>query len=112
MGFLGDVLILASQYFAQILLLLILGYFAQNCLKPGVSAVPGPFLAKFSHLWRFLDVARGHAEETHIKLHRKHGQYVRLGPDVVSVCNLDVLKQIYGINKGFEKVNTSFSIYF
>jgi hypothetical protein len=54
-------------------------------------------------------VAKGHAEVTHHKLHQKYGDYVRLGPNVVSVRNLDALKIIYGINKGYNKVHGSIS---
>lgn len=83
---------------------LVLVHLARNCFTRGVSEVPGPFLARFSNLWRFIDVARGKAEETHLKLHQKYGQYVRLGPNLVSVQNLDALKVIYGVNKGYTKV--------
>ncbi|KAF7552186.1 hypothetical protein G7Z17_g4509 [Cylindrodendrum hubeiense] len=77
----------------------------RNYFKPGVSDVPGPFLAKISNVWRFIDVARGRAQETHLRLHEKHGPYVRLGPNLVSVFDLDVLKSIYGINKGYTKTS-------
>lgn len=94
----------ASQHVGGILLLLTALYLASKYLSPGVCSVPGPLLAKFSSLWRFIDVANGHAEATLYKLHQKHGDYVRLGPTVVSVRDLDALKMIYGINKGYRKV--------
>ena len=87
---------------------LVLLYFIHNYFKAGLVCIPGPFLAKITHLWRFIDVANGHAETTLYDLHQKHGDYVRLGPNVVSVRNLDALKTIYGINKGYRKVCAGF----
>ncbi|KAF5015492.1 hypothetical protein F66182_13162, partial [Fusarium sp. NRRL 66182] len=89
----------------SIFLLLIALYLGSNYLKPGVCAVPGPFLAKLTNLWRFSDVASGHAERTQYKLHQKYGDYVRLGPNTVSVRDLDALKVIYGINKSYQKTD-------
>jgi hypothetical protein len=94
----------ASQHIEGILLLLGVLYLTSNYLTPGVCSVPGPFLAKLSNLWRFIDVANGHAEATLYKLHQKYGDYVRVGPQVVSIRDLDALKVIYGINKGYRKV--------
>ncbi|KAJ6166878.1 Cytochrome P450 [Penicillium chermesinum] len=88
----GDFL---AQYWPGILLLLAVAHFTRNYLTAGASSIPGPFWAKFSNLWRFIDVAHGHAEETLCKLHVEHGDYVRVGPNAVSVRNLDALKTIY-----------------
>jgi hypothetical protein len=104
MAVISEPISFASQHVGGILLLLGALYLASNYLSLGVCSVPGPFLAKFSNLWRFIDVANGHAEATLYELHQKHGDYVRLGPKVVSVRDLDALKMIYGINKGYRKV--------
>lgn len=104
MAVISESISFVSQHAGGILLLLAALYMASNYLKPGVCAVPGPFLAKLSNLWRFIDVANGHAEETLYELHQKYGDYVRLGPNIVSVRDLDALKIIYGINKGYQKV--------
>ncbi|KAJ5240002.1 Cytochrome P450 [Penicillium chermesinum] len=98
----GDFL---AQYWPGILLLLAVAHFTRNYLTAGASSIPGPFWAKFSNLWRFIDVAHGHAEETLCKLHVEHGDYVRVGPNAVSVRNLDALKTIYGINQGYQKAS-------
>ncbi|KAJ5891004.1 Cytochrome P450 [Penicillium subrubescens] len=105
MAVISEPISFASQHVGGILLLLGALYLASNYLSLGVCSVPGPFLAKFSNLWRFIDVANGHAEATLYELHQKHGDYVRLGPKVVSVRDLDALKMIYGINKGYRKTN-------
>jgi hypothetical protein len=85
---------------------LILYFLLQSWLKPGLRSIPGPALAKFSNIWRFHDVAKGRPDITLYNLHQKHGDYVRLGPAAVSVKNTEVLKTIYGINAGYEKVNS------
>ncbi|CAI7612658.1 unnamed protein product [Penicillium glandicola] len=95
----------AWSHLPVILVTLALFHFTRNYLKPGAASIPGPLLAKITNLWRFIDVANGRAEVTLHNLHQKHGDYVRVGPNVVSVRNLDVLKTIYGINKGYEKTN-------
>lgn len=48
------------------------------------------FFAKHTDMWKLIDVARGRARETHLALHERYGQYVRLGPSVdVSISIAD-----------------------
>ncbi|CAH0055590.1 unnamed protein product [Clonostachys solani] len=75
----------------------------KNKFHHGLHKYPGPFLASFTDWWRFWDVYRRRPEVTHLKLHRKHGDVVRLGPNYLSFANPDALKSIYGLNKGFIK---------
>ncbi|KAJ5648011.1 Cytochrome P450 [Penicillium lividum] len=103
MAIISDSVTFVLQHATSILLLFVIVHLSRNYLKPGVSSVPGPFLAGLSNVWRFIDVANGHAEASLYKLHKKYGDYVRLGPNVVSVWDLDSLKVIYGINKGYQK---------
>jgi len=105
MAAISDTIVFIGQNITSILLLCTLFHLARNYLTPGVSAIPGPFLAKLTNIWRFVDVSKGQAQVTLLKLHRKYGDYVRLGPNVVSIRDLDVIKTIYGINKGYEKVS-------
>ncbi|KAJ5988940.1 hypothetical protein N7481_004150 [Penicillium waksmanii] len=105
MAAVSDSIVFIGQNITSILLLVFVLHFTRNYLTSGVSAIPGPFLAKISNVWRFVDVAKGHAEVTLLKLHRKHGDYVRLGPNVVSVRDLDAVKIIYGINQGYNKTD-------
>ncbi|KAJ5132532.1 hypothetical protein N7448_006690 [Penicillium atrosanguineum] len=105
MAIISDSVAFLVQHTPSILLLVVVAHFTRNYFTPGVSSVPGPFFAKLSNLWRFIDVAHGHAEVTHQTLHQKYGDYVRLGPKVVSVRDLDALKIIYGINKGYNKTD-------
>ncbi|KAJ6115575.1 hypothetical protein N7523_005992 [Penicillium sp. IBT 18751x] len=105
MAILSDSVAFLAQNGSSILLLVVIAHLIRNYFTPGASSVPGPFLAKLSNLWRFIDVANGHAEVTHQMLHQKYGDYVRLGPNVVSVRDLDALKIIYGINQGYNKTD-------
>jgi len=82
-------------------------FFLGNWLKPGLRSLPGPWLAKFSNIWRYHDVAKGRPDITLYQLHQQHGDYVRLGPSAVSVKNVEVLKTIYAINSGHAKVYLS-----
>ena len=83
---------------------LVVGYLLSNYFNHGLNKYPGPFLAKFTNWWRFLDVYGRRPDITHLKLHREHGDVVRLGPNSLSFANPRALKTIYGLNKGFTKV--------
>lgn len=94
----------ASNYAIYILTSLLVLYLAQQYFHNGLHRYPGPVLAKFTNLWRFLDVRTRHSEVTHIELHRKYGDVVRLGPNTLSFSSPSAIKVIYGLNKGFTKV--------
>ncbi|RJE19637.1 Cytochrome P450 [Aspergillus sclerotialis] len=105
MAVLSDTISFLGQHIVSIALAAIVIHLIRNYFTPGVYSIPGPFVAKLSNIWRFIDVAKGRPDVTLYKLHQKHGDYVRLGPNVVSVRNTDVLKTIYGINKGYQKTS-------
>lgn len=65
--------------------------------------IPGPFLAKFTDLWRLLTVWRQDSHWTYLRLHKKHGDLVRVGPNCISICKPDLIPSIYGIGKGYVK---------
>ncbi|KAL4863594.1 hypothetical protein BDV12DRAFT_189594 [Aspergillus spectabilis] len=78
-------------------------YLIQQYFKKGLHCYPGPVLARFTNLWRFLDVWSRRPELSHIALHRKYGDIVRLGPNTLSFASPSAIKVIYGLNKGFTK---------
>jgi hypothetical protein len=86
------------------LLIIVLVYFAANHFNHGLNRYPGPFLASMTDWWRFFDVYGRRPELSHLELHQKYGDVVRLGPNVLSFGNPAAIKQIYGLNKGFVKV--------
>jgi hypothetical protein len=79
-------------------------YLVSNRFNRGLNKYPGPFLASLTDWWRFWDVYKRRPEVTHINLHAKHGDVVRLGPNTLSFADPKALKTIYGLNKGFTKV--------
>ncbi|KIX02044.1 uncharacterized protein Z518_07983 [Rhinocladiella mackenziei CBS 650.93] len=81
----------------------VVGYLLSNYFHHGLNKYPGPILARFTDWWRFFDVYGRRPDITHLKLHRQHGDVVRLGPNVLSFANPKALKTIYGLNKGFVK---------
>lgn len=73
-------------------------------LKSPLKTIPGPFLAKFSNLWRFFNHYRQTHVETQEKLHKQYGDVVRLGPSTVSIADPALLKAIYSTRGTFLKV--------
>ncbi|KEF54335.1 cytochrome P450 oxidoreductase [Exophiala aquamarina CBS 119918] len=79
-------------------------YLGQIRLRPGLRKLPGPVVASLTNWWRLYDVSKGSHQETLINLHRKYASdLVRIGPNAVSVADLEAGKIIYGLNKGFTK---------
>ena len=66
--------------------------------------IPGPFVASISNFPRLYWVLTGHAQETHITLHKQYGHLVRMGPDMVSVGDPKEIGKIYGITGKYKKV--------
>lgn len=73
-------------------------------LRSPLRNIPGPFIAKFTNLWRLWD----HYNQTHIEtqqeLHQKYGKAVRIGPNTVSFSDPDLVKTIYSTRGTFTKV--------
>lgn len=92
------------HHWLSALLFLVIARLGSNYCHHGLNKYPGPLLASLTDIWRFVDVWRRRPDITHIKLHRKYGDIVRLGPNTLSFGNPLALKEIYGLNKGFIKV--------
>ena len=88
-------------------LLLLLTLIQNYLLLP--SQIPGPFLASFTNLWRLLSVYRTQPPPHLIQqnLHSKHGDIVRLGPNVLSLRGAHFVPQIYGINRPAKNLRKS-----
>ncbi|QSZ36124.1 hypothetical protein DSL72_007249 [Monilinia vaccinii-corymbosi] len=80
-------------------------YFLWSYFNSPLKRIPGPFLAKFTNLWRLWDVYGGRAELTHQLLHQKYGQAVRIGPNVVSLSDTKLIPTIYSRKEEFLKSN-------
>ena len=88
-----------------LLAVVLLFHFFWNKYAQGLNTIPGPFLAGFSSLWRLVDVWRGSAQWTVIRLHRELGPLVRTGPKHVSVSDPRAINTIYGVKPRFMKVS-------
>ncbi|KUJ11216.1 cytochrome P450 [Mollisia scopiformis] len=67
-----------------------------------ISDIPGPFLGSFSVLWQIVHALKGHTEEETIAEHRKHGDFVRIGYNEVSIGHPDAINEVLKsqMNKG------------
>ena len=79
-------------------------WLAKNYFHHGLHHFPGPFAASLTDWWRLFDVWGRRPDVTHRALHDEYGEFVRLGPNCISIADPKALKTIYGLNKGFIKV--------
>lgn len=99
-----SILLTIVQQWHLIVPAVVLAYLVSDYYGKGLHKYPGPVLARFTNIWRFVDVWNRRPDITHIELHRKHGDVVRLGPNTLSFSDPAAIKTIYGLNKGFVKV--------
>ena len=100
-----QILSVLGRHWPLAITVLFLAYLVKNHFNHGLNKYPGPVLAGLSDWWRFFDVYGRRPDITHLRLHRQHGDVVRLGPNVLSFSDPKAIKQIYGLNKGFVKVS-------
>jgi cytochrome P450 len=94
-----------SAYWPLILVAGVIIRLFRNKYHNGLNKYPGNALAAYTNWWRYFDVRGRKAQWTHIDLHRKHGDIVRLGPNVLSFADPRAIKTIYGLNKGMTKAS-------
>ncbi|KAK3197712.1 hypothetical protein GRF29_216g1072214 [Pseudopithomyces chartarum] len=100
---LNGVLPLLVQYWPVVLASLTLGWLLSNKFWKGLNRYPGHWLAGYTNWWRLWDVWGRQHHWNLIRLHREHGDVVRLGPNVLSFADPRAIKIIYGLNKGMIK---------
>ena len=93
------------QQWPSLLLVLLLVNLAINYFNRGLQKYPGPILARVTDWWRVLIMAGREHHDRLLKIHRKHGDIVRVGPNVLSFGNPQALSEIYSL-KGLVKVST------
>ncbi|KAB5566561.1 benzoate 4-monooxygenase cytochrome P450 [Coniochaeta sp. 2T2.1] len=59
-----------------------------------ISDIPGPFVASLTRLWHVRHILKGDQNLELIRLHDKHGHFVRIAPNEVSVSHPDAVKKI------------------
>lgn len=104
-GITDQILHAVLQHWASALFIILAAWLLRNRYHNGLSKYPGPFMASLTDWWRFVDVWNRRPEITHLKLHEKYGDVVRLGPNTLSFADPAALKAIYGLNKGYVKVS-------
>lgn len=73
-------------------------------LRSPLKDIPGPFLAKFTNIWRFIDHYKATQISTQRRLHETLGPAVRIGPNVVSLSDPTLLKTVYSTRGEYIKV--------
>ena len=101
-----QVALLYLTYWHLLLPAIFVSYLLRQRYHNGLSRYPGPLFASFTDLYRLLQLwkTRG-AHEWCVKLHKKHGDVVRIGPNLLSFGDPRAIKDIYGLNKGFVKAS-------
>ncbi|RBA11106.1 hypothetical protein FPRO05_04279 [Fusarium proliferatum] len=102
-GLVETLLSALAQHWVLVLTSLTVAWLVKNRYHHGLNKYPGPFLASLTDWWRFWDVYGQRPEVTLQKLHAKHGDIVRYGPNALSFADPAVLKSIYGLSKGYVK---------
>ena len=106
MGFLADIAAIVRTYWAALLIVLIAVRLVRNRYKPVLRDIPGPFLASLSDLWLLQHCIRGKSYKDY-ELHRKYDTpLLRLGPNTISVADIEASRIIYGWKPVFKKVKT------
>lgn len=94
-----------NSSFIWSVLYLIFSVYLWSALNSPLKTFPGPILAANTNLWRLWDVYRGRNGETHLKLHRKHGSVVRIGPNVLSLSDPNLINRVYNAKSAWNKVS-------
>ncbi|KAJ7248860.1 benzoate para-hydroxylase [Mycena haematopus] len=85
-------------YYGLIFLLIIFALCILHTLFSRKSAhhIPGPFLARWTHLWLAYQAYRGRRYKAVHAAHLRYGRLVRISPNHVSVAAPEALSVIYG----------------
>lgn len=70
-----------------------------------LNDIPGPFLAKYSNVWRFVRALLGRTAFHQHALHQKYGVAVRIGPNIVSINDPSLIKVIFSTKERWVKVS-------
>ncbi|KAG4257724.1 hypothetical protein FPRO04_07945 [Fusarium proliferatum] len=71
--------------------------------RAGLRHIPGPWLARYTTLYRLGLVYKGDSPRQYQLLHERYGPIVRTGPNHVSTSDPAMIPVIYGIGKNFRK---------
>jgi cytochrome P450 len=74
-----------------------------NYFITGLGSIPGPLLARFSDLYRFVDACYGQHPQHIIELHQEYGPVVRIGPRAISVSDPRAIDLVLGLKANLDK---------
>jgi hypothetical protein len=106
----NEILPVLVRYWPLVTISLVAAFLLNNKYWKGLNKYPGHWAAGYSNWWRLWDVNKRNHQWTNISLHRKHGDVVRLGPNVLSFADPRAIKAIYGLNKGVVKVRPTLGL--
>ncbi|KAJ5670587.1 cytochrome P450 [Penicillium maclennaniae] len=75
--------------------ILVISRFLWNYLRSPLRSFPGPLPTSFTNIWRLQDVFKGRCDITQNELHRKYGPAVRMGPNLLSLSDPNLIGQVY-----------------
>lgn len=100
-----------QSYWPYVLVAFFVAHLIRNRYKPVLRDIPGPFLASLTDLWLFQHCFRGKSFRDY-ELHRKYNSsLLRLGPNTISVADIEASRIIYGWKPVFKKVRMPFNFY-
>ncbi|KAF2157505.1 isotrichodermin C-15 hydroxylase [Myriangium duriaei CBS 260.36] len=96
----------ALPYLKAVIVLALLPVVAtvlQRIFLHPLSKYPGPFLGKFTDLWAVYHGWKGDLAHNLERLHSKHGEFIRFGPNRISANSVEALENIYGFKANTRK---------
>lgn len=69
-----------------------------------LGAIPGPFVASFSNLWKLAAIYSEDMPGWNVSVHEKYGRVVRIGPSHVSFSSPEAFHVIHAAKQAFPKV--------
>lgn len=90
-----------------VLFVSLFGWIILDSWRAGLSHVPGPFLARYTDLWRFYQACKllGKPDVLSSQLQERYGDVVRIGPRMVAVFDPNAISTIYGTGTRLNKVS-------
>jgi hypothetical protein len=102
---LQNLLSLSSASLVIIVLGILVSYVVVPALFDPLRDIPGPFLARFTRWWYFIEIYKGSFEVSDVEVHKKYGPIVRIAPREYSIDDVEAARTIYGHGTAFVKVS-------
>jgi len=78
-------------------------YLVASYFNSPLKQYPGPFLAKFTNLWRLYHHSQRSFHTELDELHKKYGPVVRVAPNVLDIDYPDLIKSVFNIKGDWRK---------